>query len=240
MQLKLRVIGGKNDGREMEIKVPEFIIGRGEGVNLRPKSDLISRHHCAVLIEDGQAFIKDLESRNGTFLNGEQIKGQVKLKVGDRLRVGRLQFEVLIDHGKPGQKKPKVTSIKEAAQRTAANTGDSNLDEDSITDWLFEAEETEKTNRQTVLETRQFRIDETDRVVLEDIIGNAGGGSESDEESKTDEIKAESEDTRSDSVDSKPDKKKKKPGKLPERPRNDSIDSKDAASDTLRKFFNRR
>lgn len=240
MQLKLRVIGGKNDGREMEIKVPEFIIGRGEGVNLRPKSDLISRHHCAVLIEDGQAFIKDLESRNGTFLNGDQIKGQVKLKVGDRLRVGRLQFEVLIDHGKPGQKKPRVTSIKEAAQRTAANTGDSNLDEDSITDWLFEAEETEKTNRQTVLETRQFRIDETDRVVLEDIIGNAGAGAESEEESKTDEIKAEAEDTRSDSVDSKSDKKKKKPGKLPERPRNDSIDSKDAASDTLRKFFNRR
>ena len=240
MQLKLRVIGGKNDGREMEIKVPEFIIGRGEGVNLRPKSDLISRHHCAVLVEDGQAFIKDLDSRNGTFLNGEQISEKIKLKVGDRLRVGRLQFEVLIDHGQPGQKKPKVTSIKEAAQRTADKT-DGKLDEDSITDWLFEAEETEK-SRQNVLETRQFRIDETDRVVLEDIIGNLDA--EKDEESVDGEADldtdASGEGSRTDSVDTKPDKKKKKPGKLPQLPRNDSVDSKDAASDTLRKFFNRR
>lgn len=236
MQLKLRVIGGKNDGREMEIKVPEFIIGRGEGVNLRPKSDLISRHHCAVLVEDGQAFIKDLDSRNGTFLNGEKITEKVKLKVGDRLRVGRLQFEVLIDHGKPGQKKPRVTSIKEAAQRTADKAGGGEFDEDSITDWLFEAEESEKTSRQTVLETRQFRIDETDRVVLEDIIGNV----DADKAEKEAEAAAE---TKSDSVDSKADAGKpgkKKPGKLPERPRTDSTDSKDAASETLRRFFNRR
>lgn len=234
MQLKLRVIGGKNDGREMEIKVPEFIIGRGEGVNLRPKSDLISRHHCAVLLEDGQAFIKDLESRNGTFLNGEQIKGKVKLQVGDRLRVGRLQFEVLLDHGTPGRKKPKVTSIKEAAQRAAENSN--GLDEDSITDWLFEADESEKTARQTVMETRHFRIDETDRVVLDDIIGNENAeGEDGTKETNVEEL----EDSKSDSVDSQTGKKKK-PGKLPERPRNDSIDSKDAASDTLRKFFNRR
>ena len=142
MQVKLRVIGGKNDGKELEIKVPEFLIGRGDGVNLRPKSDLISRHHCAVILEDGQAFIKDLESRNGTHLNGERISGKVKMQVGDRLRVGRLQFEVLIDHGSPSRKKPRVTSIKDAAQRTAE--GGANLDEDSITDWLFEAEQSEK------------------------------------------------------------------------------------------------
>ena len=238
MQLKLRVIGGKNDGREMEIKVPEFIIGRGEGVNLRPKSDLISRHHCAVLLEDGQAFLKDLESRNGTYLNGERISGQVKLQVGDRMRVGRLQFEILIDHGKPGRKKPKVTSIKEAAQRTAAKN--ENLDEDSITDWLFEAEETEKTARQTIMETRQFRIDETDRVVLEDIIGNSaevGDNQVGDNQVENEAVVDGDADT--DVQDSK-ESKKKKPGKLPERPRLDSIDSKDAASDTLRKFFNRR
>lgn len=235
MQLKLRVIGGKNDGREMEIKVPEFIIGRGEGVNLRPKSDLISRHHCAVLVEDGQAFIKDLDSRNGTFLNGEQISEKIKLKVGDRLRVGRLQFEVLIDHGKPGQKKPKVTSIKEAAQRTAGKSNSSDLDEDSITDWLFEAEDSDKNSRKNVLETRQFRIDETDRVVLEDIIGNLDAEKAATEESETD-VDAEGKRTDSGVIKGK----KKKPGKLPERPRNDSVDSKDAASDTLRKFFNRR
>lgn len=230
MQLKLKVIGGKNDGRELEIKVPEFIIGRGEGVNLRPKSDLISRHHCAVLLEDGQAFINDLDSRNGTFLNGEQIKGKVKLQIGDLLRVGRLQFEVLIDHGSPARKKPKVTSVKEAAERTAA--ANSNLDEDSITDWLSEAAESEKNARQTVLETRQFRIDETDRVVLDNIVAD-------DSVSEKDEVAAGATDDTESSDDSKT-KKKAKPGKLPDRPRDDTADSKDAATDMLRKFFNRR
>lgn len=224
MQLKLKVIGGKNDGRELEIKVPEFIIGRGEGVNLRPKSDLISRHHCAVLLEDGQAFINDLDSRNGTFLNGEQIKGKVKLQIGDLLRVGRLQFEILIDHGSPARKKPKVTSVKEAAERTAA--ANSNLDEDSITDWLSEAAETEKNARHTILETRQFRIDETDRVVLDNIVAD-------DSVSASDSVsEVTSEQTKSG--------KKAKPGKLPDRPRDDTADSKDAATDMLRKFFNRR
>lgn len=243
MQLRLRVIGGKNDGRELEIKVPEFIIGRGEGVNLRPKSDLISRHHCAVLLEDGQAFIKDLESRNGTHLNGERIEGKVKLQVGDLLRVGRLQFEVLIDHGSPGRKKPKVTSIKEAAERTAANAA--NLDEDSITDWLTEAEETEKNARQTILETRQFRIDETDRVILDDLAkenDDSGESGKSDPEAKPEAEPKSDSSSDGDADDSSSDSKKgkTKPGKLPDRPRYDSIDSKDAASDMLRKFFNRR
>jgi len=229
MQLKLKVIGGKNDGRELEIKVPEFIIGRGEGVNLRPKSDLISRHHCAVLLEDGQAFINDLDSRNGTFLNGEQIKGKVKLQIGDLLRVGRLQFEVLIDHGSPARKKPKVTSVKEAAERTAA--ANANLDEDSITDLLSEAAETEKNARQTVLETRQFRIDETDRVVLDNIVAD-DSVSEKDAAEIVDDSEAIDASTAS--------KKKKKPGKLPDRPKDDTADSKDAATDMLRKFFNRR
>lgn len=228
MQLKLKVIGGKNDGRELEIKVPEFIIGRGEGVNLRPKSDLISRHHCAVLLEDGQAFINDLDSRNGTFLNGEQIKGKVKLQIGDLLRVGRLQFEILIDHGSPARKKPKVTSVKEAAERTAA--ANSNLDEDSITDWLSEAAETEKNARHTILETRQFRIDETDRVVLDNIVAD-------DSVSASDSVSEENPEVTSEQTKSR---KKAKPGKLPDRPRDDTADSKDAATDMLRKFFNRR
>ena len=232
MQVKLRVIGGKNDGKELEIKVPEFLIGRGDGVNLRPKSDLISRHHCAVILEDGQAFIKDLESRNGTHLNGERISGKVKMQVGDRLRVGRLQFEVLIDHGSPSRKKPRVTSIKDAAQRTAE--GGANLDEDSITDWLFEAEQSEKSTRLTSLETRQFRIDETDNVVLDGIVDTDISTEMADAET------GETEEGSGTDVDMGREKKSKKPGKLPDRPQSDSTDSKNAATDMLRKFFNRR
>ena len=49
MKASLRVVGGKNDGREIGIKVPKFIIGRGEKAHLRPSSDLVSRHHLSLI-----------------------------------------------------------------------------------------------------------------------------------------------------------------------------------------------
>ena len=74
MKASLRVVGGKNDGREIGIKVPKFIIGRGEKAHLRPSSDLVSRHHCAIRVRDGKVTIEDLKSRNGTYVNGEKIE----------------------------------------------------------------------------------------------------------------------------------------------------------------------
>ena len=131
MQVKLKVIGGKNDGREITISVPEFIIGRGDGAHLRPQSDLISRQHCMLKIENGKVIAKDMGSRNGTFVNGDRLEGEHQVAVGDRLRVGRLQFEILIDHAVAGSKKPKVEGVKEAAAR-AAGGANANVDEDSI------------------------------------------------------------------------------------------------------------
>ena len=49
MQVSLKVVGGKNDGRLIAINVPEFVIGRGETAHLRPQSDLVSRAHFSRL-----------------------------------------------------------------------------------------------------------------------------------------------------------------------------------------------
>ena len=89
MQVRLKVIGGKNDGREIKISVPSFIIGRGEQAHLRPASDMVSRKHCAVNIKDGKVTVEDLGSRNGTFINGKAIDAPHTVEVGDTLRVGR-------------------------------------------------------------------------------------------------------------------------------------------------------
>ena len=230
MRFKLKVIGGKNDGREIEIK-GEFLIGRGEGVNLRPRSDLISRHHCKLFVEDGKAFVTDLDSRNGTYVNGDRIKGKVQLDLRDSLRVGRLQFEVVLDHAQPGAKKPKVVGVKEAANRQVSKEsgGDSSSMDESITDWLAEAADSDS-GQQTMMETRQFRMDETEQVVpgVDDSVIAKRKAEEDDEDDESQE-------------DSKIAKKKKqKPGKLPPIPKASAGDSKEAAQDMLRKFFNRR
>ena len=64
MQVFLKVVGGKNDAREIAITVPKFVIGRGEEAHLRPTSDLVSRHHTAINVENGKVIIEDLKSRN--------------------------------------------------------------------------------------------------------------------------------------------------------------------------------
>lgn len=238
MQVKLRVVGGKNDGREITISGPEFVIGRGEGTHLRPQSDLISRKHCALIIEDGKAFIEDFKSRNGTYLNGERVEGRQQLKVGDRLRVGRLHFEVQIDHAVASSKKPKVEGVKEAAIRTATNRSNGNVDEDSITDWLMEADEPQRPLRRSSFETRQFVLDDTEHTHLKPNADVANGEAGSNKDSS---VKSESDTGTDHGPGGAGDKKeKRKPGKLPARPRSESEDSREAATEVLRKFFNRR
>ena len=158
MQVSLKVVGGKNDGRLINISVAEFIIGRSEEAHLRPSSDLISRQHCAIKIDAGKVTIEDMGSRNGSFVNEQQLTQPHIARVGDILRVGRLQFEVLIDHVQAGIKKPKVNMVSEAAARTAS--AKENWNDESITDWLSNSPENQSQST-AMFDTRQFNLDET-------------------------------------------------------------------------------
>ena len=223
MQVSLKVVGGKNDGRLIAINVPEFVIGRGETAHLRPQSDLVSRAHCSVLVADGKVVLRDLGSRNGTFLNDERLEGEQQVTIGDRFRVGRLQFEFQIAHAVAGSKKPKVEGVREAAARTAATAGE-DFDDESITDWLSQDVDSEEVARTSGSETRQFMLDETERVLLEQL-------SEESKKAREEKDRIEKEETKA---------ANNAPGKLPDRARTNSEDSRDAASQMLRKFFNRR
>ena len=223
MQVSLKVVGGKNDGRLIAINVPEFVIGRGETAHLRPQSDLVSRAHCSVLVADGKVVLRDLGSRNGTFLNDERLEGEQQVTIGDRFRVGRLQFEFQIDHAVAGSKKPKVEGVREAAARTAATAGE-DFDDESITDWLSQDVDSEEVARTSGSETRQFMLDETERVLLEQL-------SEESKKAREEKDRIEKEETKA---------ANNEPGNLPDRARTNSEDSRDAASQMLRKFFNRR
>jgi pSer/pThr/pTyr-binding forkhead associated (FHA) protein len=106
MKISLMVLSaGKAAGKALPISGTQFIIGRDPQCNLRPASAMISKRHCAVLVKSGQAFLRDFESTNGTFVNDEQIKGEVPLKDGDILRLGPLSFKLVIE-GMPAPTKP--------------------------------------------------------------------------------------------------------------------------------------
>ena len=222
MQVVLKVVGGKNDGREIAIAVPRFIIGRGDTAHLRPSSDLVSREHCEILVGDGKVVVNDLKSRNGTFVNGKQISESHTAKSGDSVRIGRLQFELVIDPVKASAKKPKVENVMEAASRTATNKKQSL--EDSITDWLGEDEDMDTNERNMIAsaDTIQLNLEETS------VFGT------------TPRKKSEEDSSLEEEPESSDGKKKKKPMKLPKIPKNKHESSTTAADDVLRKFFNRR
>jgi len=102
MNLSLEVMTeGKQKGNRLPITLPQFLIGRDPQCQLRPASPSISKRHCAILQRDNRAFVRDFDSTNGTFVNDRQIKGEIELQQGDRLRIGPIVFTVHVETGTP-------------------------------------------------------------------------------------------------------------------------------------------
>jgi pSer/pThr/pTyr-binding forkhead associated (FHA) protein len=97
MKLSLIVVTeGKSAGKAIPITLSQFLIGRDPQCNLRPASAMISKRHCAVMVKDGRAFVRDFDSTNGTFINNDRIQGERELKNDDTLKVGPLEFRVAL------------------------------------------------------------------------------------------------------------------------------------------------
>ena len=73
----------------------KVIIGRAKECDIFLNSDSVSRKHAEVSKNsNGDYFIKDLNSLNGTFVNGSKIKGVIKISLSDRIFIGKLQLSL--------------------------------------------------------------------------------------------------------------------------------------------------
>jgi pSer/pThr/pTyr-binding forkhead associated (FHA) protein len=88
---------GKMRGKPIPITLPQFLIGRDSHCQLRPASPVVSNRHCAIVIRGNEVYVHDFESTNGTFVNGDRIRAEIKLHDKDRLRIGQLEFDVSIE-----------------------------------------------------------------------------------------------------------------------------------------------
>ena len=72
----------------------EKTVGRAKGVDFVVDAPLVSRVHCRVTAHPaGQLELEDLKSTNGTYVNDRRVD-RATLRVGDRLRIGRVEFAV--------------------------------------------------------------------------------------------------------------------------------------------------
>ncbi len=75
-------------GRVFPLPSAQVLVGRAPDVGVSLLDGEVSRHHARFRVVDGRVEVEDLESTNGTRVNGEPIHGPVDLRPGDRIAIG--------------------------------------------------------------------------------------------------------------------------------------------------------
>jgi Nif-specific regulatory protein len=98
MNPRLVALSGPLKGQTFRLGEGELSIGRLSSNELQVTDIAASRRHCVIRREDGHFKVHDLESRNGSFVNGVPIKERL-LEHGDRIEVGSSLFVFLVEEG---------------------------------------------------------------------------------------------------------------------------------------------
>lgn len=91
---KLVILSEGMTGRTHELNVEKTTVGRVEDNTLHIAEASVSSHHAEILLRGSDVVVKDLNSTNGTFINGEQITGEATLKPGQILRLGKIEMRL--------------------------------------------------------------------------------------------------------------------------------------------------
>ena len=92
-------------GLTFDLSGPELTVGRVAGNKIQVEHASISGHHALLKLDAQDYIIQDLESTNGTRINGEKISKQ-KLRRNDVLRLGNIELLYDSEHAPPGQPMP--------------------------------------------------------------------------------------------------------------------------------------
>lgn len=87
MSPRLIILSGPETGKCIPLTFEKTVIGRSEACDIRPIDAEVSRKHCYIEKKDGQYWVFDLISLNGTFVNDIKVQSEHLLKDGDELRL---------------------------------------------------------------------------------------------------------------------------------------------------------
>jgi len=89
---KLVFLSEKFGGRDYEFKVPTTTVGRGESNTLTIFDPSVSQTHCEILVWGDEVIVRDLNSTNGTFVDGERLQNhQRPIVPGQVVRFGAVE-----------------------------------------------------------------------------------------------------------------------------------------------------
>src|SRR5262245_22755122 len=87
----LAVTAGPDAGASLSSQGERVVVGTHGSCDLVVTDDTVSRFHCELVVRDGQVAIRDLDSRNGTTVDGVRV-AQAYVKTGSIVSLGRTQL----------------------------------------------------------------------------------------------------------------------------------------------------
>ena len=91
---RLRGIRLVGPGLPISLGLGTFIVGRAVGSDVRLDDRQASRSHARITIDEKEASVEDLQTVNGTLVNGKEVKARQQLQPGDTVQFGASEFKV--------------------------------------------------------------------------------------------------------------------------------------------------
>lgn len=101
MNVRLIAKIGKISPREIVLRQFPITIGRRPNCGLTITSRRVSRRHCVLDVHEGLLTVRDLNSTNGVYVNGERIERFMMIKPNDQLEIGSACWEVVYEPSTP-------------------------------------------------------------------------------------------------------------------------------------------
>ena len=108
---KLVLLSAGMTGRTHELKVAKTTVGRVEDNMFQIAEPSVSSHHCEIELKGNDVVVRDLNSTNGTFINGQRLTGQHILLPGEVVSLGE-QINLLFEAVQPVD--PNATMVSSA------------------------------------------------------------------------------------------------------------------------------
>src|SRR5437899_7235963 len=121
---KLVAIAGPLKGSVFPIAVEEFSIGRKASNSLCLEDSGVSRCHCTVQYRGEECVLKDMDSHNGTFVNGVPVRERI-LENSDELRIGKSVFVFVLSDEVPWEEELPAEESKFLTQSIVLRPEDS-------------------------------------------------------------------------------------------------------------------
>jgi predicted component of type VI protein secretion system len=96
LNAKLVVVGGDAKVTEIQLNLPTCI-GRSREAKLKLPHPLVSRQHCELFEREGQLFVRDLGSLNGTYIDNQKIEKEHALRPNQLLTLGNVTFRAVYE-----------------------------------------------------------------------------------------------------------------------------------------------